>query len=182
MDGFVSLIKFLQLHQFYLSLPINEKEKMRRFGGYLSKDELLWANFSRASLLWVIAANAIPMGEKEFAKKMLFRALEMTRCPKDLCYIHSNLAQIYQDEGCTETGSFHCYQAFSTGYYNKWAVDTLINNLINTKKLEEAKNFCQSILDNEIYRKDRTKYRQILSLIEYLLNMAVQDHLLPQTH
>lgn len=178
MDNFLSLVRFLQLNEFYLHLPIKEKHMMRKFGGYLSQEQMLWPNFSRASLLWVIAANAIPAGEGKFAKKLLYEALDMAQCPKDICYIHSNLAQIHQDENDTDYCNHHCREALATGYYNKWAVDTVVSNLMSAGKLTEAKEFCQSILTNDTYRNDQPKYRQILINIENQLKMPVQEHLL----
>lgn len=166
MDQFLSLIRFLQLNEFYLLLPLEEKQLMRRFGWYLSQEELLWPNFSRASLLWVIAANAVPAGKNEFAKKLLYHALSIAHSARDICYIHSNLAQIHLDEENPEDCNIHCLRALATGYYNKWAVDTLAGNLIASGRLTEAMEFCRSILANDLYRKDQPKYEALLAQIE----------------
>jgi len=153
---------------------------MHRFGSYLAEEEHFGFQFSQPTLLWVIAANAIPVGEKEFAKKLLFQALTHAHGQKDLCYIHSNLAQIYQDEGNREKSNFHCRQALSTQCYNKWAVDTLINNLIQMNRLKDAGQVCETVLATDVYGQDRPKYRQILASVKSCSEMPVQEYLLPQ--
>lgn len=182
MNKFISLIRRLKLHEFYFSLPIEEKNLMHSFGSYLAEEELLWPNFSSASLLWVIAANAIPNAKHNFAKKILQHALTLAKSSKDITYIHSNLAQLYQDDHNIDKANYHCLQSLSTGYYNRWAVDTLIKNFTQLGKISEAKSFCDSIIKNDTYKKDRLKYEKILVSLEKQLEMPVKQNLLPQSH
>lgn len=173
MDCFLEFISSFRLHEFYLHLSFKEKHLMRRFGSYMAYERSLWTNFNKATFLWVTAANAIPAGEKEFAKKLLYYALTLSKHPKDTSYIHSNLAQVYQDENNINAANYHCTKTIATGYYNKWAVDTLITNHFKTGKLIEAREICKTIIAHRVYQKDRPKYEKLLAYFEMHLEMPV---------
>ncbi|MBO8169287.1 MAG: hypothetical protein H0Z35_08895 [Thermoanaerobacteraceae bacterium] len=113
---FANLTPFLA--SLYMSLPAHEKQLWQQYGSYIEEA-------GNATYLRILAANLIPHGHHNLARKLLHAALTANPGQQEKAWIYANLYQIAADSNQPALSRQYCEKVLETGYLTRWASKTI---------------------------------------------------------